>query len=441
MKKLPLLIIVACCALNSCTHDDPVSPNVNSISKSLLDAAKDWHYQQTHQDESPLGRLSNEKKAILTPKFKQAKSKSFANDVLLYIPAMGFDLENDEVALVRGFIFQARGNKILDGKIVEIYSDPDYLSNHEDILERLINGKLGDFTGKIIFYDVNYNFVHGQIFQSGKRVRGVPQLGYKPMDATRQLSSGRTMDYMVDVYMVTYFSDGTQSWDYLYSYCVGCGGYGYGENPGSGYIDPSTQGLSSGHEEVIVENNVQTPCLADLIESIRSAELQNRIQQMFTQLFDNTTTLRGFIFTEGNNMTEPASTRVDSWAPLQITTTLNTAVLSNASEEYTTIVIYHEIVHGILYAQGKQGDLQHAEILENYINDLVNAAIDLYPNLSVQDARAIAMNGLANISGSQAYQDVAANFGLTLTTIAQISLSYRRDNRPGNQPNGTPCGN
>lgn len=190
-----------------------------------------------------------------------------------------------------------------------------------------------------------------------------------------------------------------------------------------------------------VQNEIETPCLHNQVESIRNSDVQSTIQEIFNDVFDNTSGNNMYRFTESYNPPYPARTYLESANPLQLRTDLNRTLLLNASLEYTTIVIYHEIVHAILYNQGQQGSLHHSEILHNYIDELATSAISLFPNLSLTDARAIAMFGLGDIANSNpsVNNQVASQFGLSTNQISEIGTSYRRDNTQGNVKKGTPC--
>jgi hypothetical protein len=193
--------------------------------------------------------------------------------------------------------------------------------------------------------------------------------------------------------------------------------------------------------EPIVLNETVTPCLYDQIETVRNLGIQSKIAEIFEEIFDNNLEDQMYRFTESLNPNYPAQTQMVDDTPFQVLTDLNTTLLSNASREYTTLLIFHEIIHAILYYQGLQGSLHHSEILEQYVNEIAQVGQAMFPSLSLQDARSLAMAGLENVSQTQAYLDVMAGFGLTHQMIAETALSYRRDEVPGNIKKGTPCGN
>lgn len=190
-----------------------------------------------------------------------------------------------------------------------------------------------------------------------------------------------------------------------------------------------------------VENKVTTPCLRNQVEAIRSNDVASDIQEIFNDVFDNNAGNNMYTFTESSNPAYPARTFLESTNPLQLRTDLNTSLLSTASLEYTTIVVYHEIVHAILYNNGMEATLHHPTILADYIDQLAQSAISLFPNLPIQDARAIALFGLGGVANSNptVYDQVAGQYGLTREQISEKGTSYRRDNVQGNIKKGTPC--
>ncbi len=191
----------------------------------------------------------------------------------------------------------------------------------------------------------------------------------------------------------------------------------------------------------IVENRVNTPCLRNQIEAVRANDIVTDIQQIFSDVFDNDSGNNMYSFTESLNPNYPARTFLESTNSLQLRTDLNSTLLSNASLEYTTLVIYHEIVHAILYNNGMSSELHHPTILAEYIDQLANSAISIFPNLPLQDARAIALFGLGGLANSNptVYDQVAGQYNLNREQISETGTSYRRDNEPGNIKKGTPC--
>jgi|GEM_PF-4393066 len=191
----------------------------------------------------------------------------------------------------------------------------------------------------------------------------------------------------------------------------------------------------------IVENNLTTPCLYDLIEKIRNNNFVNKIQKLFRDVFDNEQGNSMYSFTESANPIYTARTFLETRNGRQVRTDLNTQVLSAASLEYNTIIVYHEIIHAILFSQQLDGSLHHTAILESYVEQLAQSAVSLFPNLPHQDALAIALFGLGDIADQEpeVYSSVAANLGLTIEEISNIGTSYRRDNVAGNIKRGSPC--
>ena len=191
-----------------------------------------------------------------------------------------------------------------------------------------------------------------------------------------------------------------------------------------------------------VENNVTTPCLKAQIDRVINNDVIGDIQKIFNDVFNNSDNISMLSFTESPSPGYPARTFPVSPGASQFTTDLNTSVLSLASNEYTTITLYHEIVHAILLNQGGGSQLsQHQAILEKYIDQIVQATQSLYPSLPTTDGRAIAMAGLADVAKANPslFDDVAKKYGLTRAQIAEIAKSYRRDNVAGNVKKGTPC--
>lgn len=189
----------------------------------------------------------------------------------------------------------------------------------------------------------------------------------------------------------------------------------------------------------VVENELTTPCLYDKIENIRNAEIESKVRDIFDKAFDNNSTPYSYIFKETPTLSKPAQTAVTDEFPLQVTTTLNTSVLSSASNEYITLAVFHEIIHGVLYYQGTQDELHHTQVLSDYIDEIIKVGQSFYPDMALKDIQALALLGLTDISTSNAFISKMNSFNLTMPQISEIGLSYRRDNVSGNVKKGTPC--
>lgn len=392
--------------LNSCTKE-PVDISGDSVPSSLIQTAKAWHYEQTHASGLASGRVSNEKKLILTPKFGQAKLKTLANGrKILYTPAMDFDLKNEKIAMLRGFVFEVRHDQIISGRIVEIYGSVDFIAHHkDDLLTKYVEKQLGDFSGQVITYDVNYKYIYGFVYENGKRIGAQSALGYKVMGDDKQVSSGRTLDGdCYEVYYVAYYSDGSETWTYLYSYCNSSGS---GENPGGGTGSGGSSGDVSGNSFDFVYNQVAQPCISQQVDNALSTDAVNKISALVNQYF-NVSDAYDIVFNQStalpNTVDAQTLTTVDADGNVLVTITFNANTLPNAAQEYTLATVYHEVLHAILEHQGIPNSEEHEAMADDYIANLTFALQENFPNLSDADATNLAWFGL---DGTAAYNNLS----------------------------------
>jgi hypothetical protein len=79
---------------------------------------------------------------------------------------------------------------------------------------------------------------------------------------------------------------------------------------------------------------------------------------------------------------------------LNIDISFNGNIMPNASKEYILAVLYHEFLHTILFYNNITDNQQHQIMASQYIDILVVALLEHFPNLSIQDATRISWGGL-----------------------------------------------
>ncbi|WP_162385388.1 hypothetical protein [Spirosoma endbachense] len=107
------------------------------------------------------------------------------------------------------------------------------------------------------------------------------------------------------------------------------------QDPVSG--DPGTGGSAD------VDNQVTKPCVRSQVNGIINANVKNYVQTTFNEVFNNTKGLNMMIFQEDNGLGKAARTEVTSTNPLTIIMHVNANFLADASKEYATMTIYHEL--------------------------------------------------------------------------------------------------
>src|SRR5450755_815243 len=166
-----IMVFLATIIIHSCTKEkeraqsQTQNPTIqeSGVPQNLLEAAKTWHAGQTaiHLFTS-INSLNASNSNILMPDWSSAKLQRLKNGRLLMIvsgPVAKVDADS-HYGVIRKFIFGTDGQNINGGSIVEVYGDLDYIQKHStDLIENYNDKIANDFTGTVIFYDVNYKYI------------------------------------------------------------------------------------------------------------------------------------------------------------------------------------------------------------------------------------------------------------------------------------------
>jgi hypothetical protein len=162
-------------------------------------------------------------------------------------------------------------------------------------------------------------------------------------------------------------------------------------------------GPGSTFPEII--NNVDDPCLRNSVNEAINLDCRNKIATFVNTVFS---TSEQFHLQFHDNVLTGANANLEALTatgplnsdPTQSMTiiTLNNAQLSDASKEYIAITILHEVVHAWInykFPVPVQNAQQHYLMAESYrFNMLRNALLEMYPNLSLEDATDLTWGGL-----------------------------------------------
>ncbi len=151
--------------------------------------------------------------------------KTSDGQTVLIVPGPDFKLSpNSTRGFLRKFVFTEVAGIITAGRIVEIFGPADYMAaNKATLFENYIAGKMIGFTGTVVSYDATYHYMVSEVFQNGN----------KTGDAKAWLQKGRFTNAnsnrtpiiastggCIDWYLVTNYSNGTSSEEYLFTTCL-----------------------------------------------------------------------------------------------------------------------------------------------------------------------------------------------------------------------------
>ncbi|MBL7763807.1 MAG: hypothetical protein JNL23_10320 [Chitinophagaceae bacterium] len=184
-------------------------------------------------------------------------------------------------------------------------------------------------------------------------------------------------------------------------------------------------------------NNVTDPCLKKMVDDAISRDCSNEITNFINSAFHKNPDLDltfkdaplGNIWgSDGKTVAQGGSTGC------YITITLNSSSssLPRASKEYVAITILHEAIHAWIIlnntTSNSSNNISHEAMASTAnINLMVNGLREMYPNISLQDAKDLAWGGLDNTTAWSALSQTDR------TRIIQTNYDYK------NKIKGTPC--
>jgi predicted SprT family Zn-dependent metalloprotease len=196
------------------------------------------------------------------------------------------------------------------------------------------------------------------------------------------------------------------------------------EDPGDGNVgigvinDPTTT-----VPDPVVANNLTDPCLKTILNNIIFGSENNtftKILQGFALNQDSKLTFTQYAdYSQSGIQTDGTARAVNEYSQI---INLNYAALDNASNEYVAATIYHEIIHVTLQLQGISNSDQHDVMAQEWRDDISNQLQADFPNLTKEDADALAWGGLGETEAFQAMieKDTRNNTGIT-GAIAEVN--------------------
>lgn len=187
-----------------------------------------------------------------------------------------------------------------------------------------------------------------------------------------------------------------------------------------------------------IYNEVKDPCIRNMVQEAINRDCKNQITTFINSTFDKNPTM-DITFTDaplGNMLVGDGITNVHvgGTGTCYIAVTLNSSpgALPDASKEYVAATIFHEAIHAWIDAtnttSSSSNSVSHETMTSATNIDMLSIALrEMYPALSLQDAKDLAWGGLQKTTGwaalSQADKD----------RINQTNFDYK------NGTKGVPC--
>jgi len=297
-----------------------------------------------------------------------------------------------------------------------------------DVIAGFYKYNMNGYTGSIRAYNLSNNLLWEYGYENGvtKFEKWVTSSTDElPSSSSAQIKSSSIASKSVkangclDWYLVTWYDDGSSDWKFIGTTCDGnclesigiakdstmiksnCNGTGGGG--GSGYLASKN----------IIITRINNKCLKILLEKlISSNNLNNNIGNILASTFGVSDKVN-IVFVENNNLIGRSGLPILGNASItngetnynNITVQLNANLMSKYSQETQTLTIMHEVLHGYLIQKYKtqtdQTLVGHVVLLKDFINNMANSLIDIFPGLIAHPnlAQALAIENLRSSVG------------------------------------------
>ncbi|PWK75302.1 hypothetical protein LX99_03795 [Mucilaginibacter oryzae] len=172
-------------------------------------------------------------------------------------------------------------------------------------------------------------------------------------------------------------------------------------DPNPGFPPPDDPGPTVSPCYVVntITNNVQNPCLKNMVDSTMVSGISNQINSLIKDVFGGTEKLN---LTFVDNVTLASGVEghtemnggFDDFGNLNIQIQLNKDELPGYSQQYIATVIMHEALHAYLEAKGVDPKNQHENIIIDYVNKMSASLKIMFPGLTLSDAKNLSLGGL-----------------------------------------------
>jgi len=298
------------------------------------------------------------------------------------------------------------------------------------------------FSGKIQAFSISNKYKYSYSFQEDQVInRGI--VAPVPKNETTKIKSSEKKSLNIKSFSncelwghFTIWSDGRTTLDYTYFVCSCDVNTGINLQSGDTFIKSLCEG-GGGDPNLVkdIKNQVKDTCLKKVIEYLQNYSVNNSITNILKNIFSVNNKIN-LTFIEDPNLKKSDGSDLEartsslpfqnSIGELDINIFINPNMFINTSQEFRATIIIHEIMHasfrfnnsfpngiGDLFEQR----LQHAEMLENYSNEMADALVTVF-GMSKQNAISLTLFGLGdskliseNVINSQNFQNIITKWG------------------------------
>ncbi len=308
--------------------------------------------------------------------------------------------------------------------------------------------KKGSFSGSMRAASLQNEFLFEYHWQNGKQTYGRKVL---PIEL-KGFSSGNitpvtTGSVCTDFYLVTSWSDGSQTYEYMFSSCRssewGCGllqafpGYGnvllsYGGcNGGSGSVGGGGSKENNSSVKEIIDS-LSNPCHKAVLQSLMANGLGNDITGILKNTFGTNDLINiqfANVLTLSEPLTDAKSSYSSSMGTYTVLVNMNESRLQHSSREYIAETMFHEVLHGYLKSKSSTMDelSQHIEMATAFLDKEVAALREVFPELSSHDAKCLVIGGYNDIQRNNPgfLEKLLSGYNLELDDVENTNERFR----------------
>ncbi|MDP1844034.1 MAG: hypothetical protein Q8K64_11475 [Sediminibacterium sp.] len=393
------------------------------------------------------------------------------SESLIYIPINNV---NNNVGLV--LIINTIKDEIEEGYLARINFTNKLLNQNSlsaSIIDQFYKHKINTFSGNITGFDISNKFLWEMGYKNGDNIykKKILHANKNQQKLLSNIKSNSTNDNIVKptsctaYFLVTYWSDGSIDYVYLGVTCTNtceqtisinekqeniirskCGGNSGSGNGGT----PSMDKISS---------KLTDDCLKKIVDLILNSSISNSITNVLQNVFSindkvNITFLQANEVIGNNGYPVPAHTTSDLIyvnGNMNHVVTLNSGMLNGSSQEYKAATIIHEIVHITLTVNAANSasagiappsNYQHYLMLSSYMDEMSQSIKDFFPNLTVEQAKSLSLNGLGSVTTAPEFDGLIARWGFNnIPNDIQHWNYLNQRHEVGQEGYGTLCNN
>ncbi|BAV09987.1 hypothetical protein FLA_6040 [Filimonas lacunae] len=190
-----------------------------------------------------------------------------------------------------------------------------------------------------------------------------------------------------------------------------------------------------------VTSLLTNPCLVTLLDSITNPCLSTYISHLFAYTYNGSQATFSLSIAESDTKKCPGWTDVSRSNPSELTIYLNKSIAPDASREYWTTVLGHEIIHSFIIINHMAPhvtpgvppylEVTHELMVKSWVTSLAEFIRTCHPALSKYDSFGLALDGLQDIMIGHGYESdtnwdnfIQSHYNISITEAGHVGDAY-----------------